>query len=189
MSAFADHLKSCEFKSTGDDNELNDQSTSQAVPTTSNAIQSSSENQVEGSAQPAATTSASPGKQQATKSKKQLCGMFHPAANNAKTYFHPRWPNGDQKLVKLIFKSIALSYKPFDIAGYIKNLINIDVHCVHTGIEFPNDLIKDLNVFVLETDVDRILSHDLWPSKVTITANLEYKQITVKGRYVVSLVT
>lgn len=55
------------------------------------------------------------------------------------------------------------------------------MYCIHTDIKFENNLTKDLSVYVLEEDCEKVMNSDIWPSKVTINANLGLKQITVKG--------
>lgn len=115
---------------------------------------------------------------------KTLCKLKHPIKfNSHDLFYHKDWSqNENEKLVELIFRSISLSYSAYNIAGYIKNILGIPIHCVHTIKEDKSNLIKDLKIFLLEKDVDQVLKHEFWPITVKIEYNMKYKQIIIKGR-------
>jgi len=190
LSAFGDHCKSCPHKDESTEPLViaanNGDSSATAQATTGNGNPSgnlsteSSKTEVATNSKQSTSTTTTQGK---AKSKKHtnLCKLMHPNKLNAKTYFHQNWPHGEkEKLAKLMFKNIVSSFLPYNIAGYIKNLLSVDVYCIHTECEYQN-LTKDLNVYVLEKDADKVLRHEKWPLKVHIRCVFDHKEITIKG--------
>lgn len=147
LSAFAVHLKACKFKP---HNENADgtfaslsatsgpsasgsadatQPAAAAAAASNGPAPSTSGDSAKTSDAPKATTStaassskASPSKAKVNKQKKNLCKLSHPKnIDSDKVYFAPDWKYPeDKKLVKLTFKSIRLSYKPYKLASYMK---------------------------------------------------------------------
>lgn len=162
LSAFNSHVEKCKFKP----------SEATESPTTESPTENESNNKL---------TSSAENKKSKKWKLQNLCKLPHPKQNeNVYFYSNFKLPE-NKKLVKLDFKNISSSYKPYTLASYIKHIVNVDVYCVHTSSKFAKNVVKDLQVFVSEDDCDKVMRSELWPTKVTIQSKIGYKQTIVKG--------